>query len=267
MMKRYKLTLGYLFILFVFTFSCRPEGEVVRADLQNFTIQDQAKIGRELSRHITASPARYNLLRPGQNQKLYTYLNTVLSTIVHTPTVENRDDFNWEMYVISDDEQKSAFTLPGGKLYITTAFLKFLSNEAQLFSVLSHEMCYADHSLAMLQLQDNHSGLILGDLVFNNPVDDKDAIIQTLLDEQYDSAKVLQADLYSIDVLCPFQYESQSINSVLNSVTDENFPLEWLDTRPSYEGRLDTILTRSVMCGSNTIEETRYRECVLNLLD
>lgn len=266
-MKRYKLTFGYLFIFFVFTFSCRPEGEVVRADIQNFTFQDQAKIGNELAQHIIDNPSRYNLLRPSQNQKIYMYLNTVLATIVNTPTVENRDIFDWKMYVIRDDEHKSAFTLPGGKIYITSAFLKFLNNEAQLFSVLSHEMCYADHSLAMTQLQENHSGLILGDIIFNNPVEDKDAIIETLLNEQYDFDKVLRADLYSIDALCQFQYESQGLNSILDNVTDENFPLDWLNTRPSYEGRPDTISTRSFNCGATILQEERYRECVLSVLD
>lgn len=271
-MKRYKLTFGYLFILFAFSFSCRPEGEVVRADIQNFTIKEQAKIGNELSRHITSEPSRYNIYRPAQNQKIYSYLNDLLRTIRLTETVVNRDNFNWEVFIVRDENSMSAFTLPGGKVYITSSFLRFIKSEAQLMAVLSHEMCYADHSLAMSKLQENFSGLILGDLVFNNPVDEKDDMVETLQSERFDSLKVHQADLYSIDVLCPFQYEADGISTIISNITDDDYPLEWLDTRPGYTGRSDTILTRASVCGTATEEaleeqSIRYKNCLVNLLD
>ena len=266
-MKRYKLTLGYLFILFVFSFSCRPEGEVVRANLQSFTVTEQAKIGGELAKHISASPNLYNLYRPEQNQKIYSYLNDVLNTIVNTETVVNRDVFNWDIFIVREEDSMSAFTLPGGKIYITSAFLKFIKSEAQPISVLSHEMCYADHSIAMSKLQENHSGLILGDIVFNNPVDEKDEMVRTLLDEKFNDEEVRQADLYSIDLLCPFSYEADGIFTLLENVSDEDYPLEWELTRPRYGGRLDTISTRASVCGIPTIQETRYLENVINLLD
>ena len=269
-MKRYKLTLGYLFILFVFTFSCRPEGEVVRANIQNFLPEDQAKIGNTLSWHITKNPTTYNIYRPERNQELYMYLNTVLSTIVNTMTVVNRDVYSWEIFVLRDDEVESAFTLPGGKIYITSGFLRFLENEGQLISLLSHEMCYADHSLAMNKLQEEFSGLVLGDIVFNNPISEEDLMIDWLQSQAYSELKVKQADLYSIDLLCPFEYDPSSIAKVLMNVTDENFPLEWQITRPRYEGRIDTIMTRSIACieeDDNTDEDNRYVEKVLNLLD
>ena len=226
MVKRYKLTLGYLFILFVFSFSCRPEGEVVRADLQSFTVAEQAKIGGELAKHITAFPNIYNLYRPAQNQKIYAYLNDVLNTIVNTKTVVNRDVFDWDIFIVREEESMSAFTLPGGKIYITSAFLKFIKSEAQLISVLSHEMCYADHNIAMSKLQENHSGLILGDIVFDNPVEEKDEIIGTLMKEEFSVNEVRQADLYSIDIMCPFNYEADGIFTLLNNISDDDYPLE-----------------------------------------
>ncbi len=267
MIKRYKLTLGYLFILFVFAFSCRPEGEIVRANLQNFSVTDQAKIGSELAKHISKSPNTYNLYRPAQNEQIYAYLNNVLNTIVNTQTVVNREAFNWDIFIIRDEESMSAFTLPGGKLYITSAFLKFIKSEAQLISVLGHEMCYADHNIAMSKLQENHSGLILGDIIFNNPVDELDEIIGTLMTEEFSANEVQQADLYSVDLLCPFNYEADGIFTLLRNISDEDYPLEWELTRPSYNGRMDTISTRASVCGIATIEETRYIDNVINLLD
>jgi len=124
-MKRYKLTLGYLVVLFVFTLSCRPEGEVVRADLQEFSIRDQAKIGNELNTHIMQDRVRYPILRPENHPILHGYLDDVLMILVNTMGVENRDDFKWEIHVVDDEENMSTYTLPGGKLFITSGFLKF----------------------------------------------------------------------------------------------------------------------------------------------
>ena len=267
-MKRYKLTLGYLFILFVFAFSCRPEGEVVRADLQSFTPLEQSKIGDVLSRHITDTPSRYNLYRPEQYQQMYSYLNKdVLRTIVTTMGVKNRDVFDWQVFVIRDEESMTAFTLPGGKIYISSAFLKIIQSEGQLMSVLSHEMFYSDYSMAVTKLQEEHSGLILGDLIFNNPVDQKDAMVETLQNEAYLADKVRQADIYSINLLCPFQYKADGISDIIKNVSDEDYPLEWLNTRPEYPGRRDTLVARANICGIGTIEENRYKDNVLNLLD
>lgn len=265
-MKRYKLILGYLVVLFVFTFSCRPEGEVVRADLQEFSIRDQAKIGNELNAHIMQDRVRYPILRPENHPILHGYLDDVLMIIVNTMGVENRDDFKWEIHVVDDEENMSTYTLPGGKLFITSGFLKFLKSEAQLVAVLSHEMYYADNSISMEVLQDNFSGLILGDILFNNPVMEKDEMITTLQQDRLERSKVLEADLYSIDLMCQFNYEKDVIASIISNVNDPDFPLEWLNTRPTYEGRVDTILNRTANCKPGTIEETRYIENVLNQL-
>ncbi len=265
-MKRYKLTLGYLFIFFVFTFSCRPEGEIVRANLQDFSVADQAKIGNELASHIAKNPVKYSLLRPSNNPKLYSYLDEVLKLAVRTDAVENRDEFNWDISVVDDIENMSSFTLPGGKLYITTGFLKFLTSETDLIAVLSHEMYYSDRGTAMEILQSRFSGLILGDIIFNNPVQELDAMVEVLQTEEIATEEVLEADRFSLELMCPFNYRADVIGNIIQKVSDPDFPLEWLLTRPSYEARVDTIMTRSIGCGPG-VEETRYQECVINLLD
>jgi predicted Zn-dependent protease len=54
---------------------------------------------------------------------------------------------NWEVHVIQD-EQKNAFVIPGGKVFVFSGILEVTQNEAGLAAVLGHEIAHnvAHHS-------------------------------------------------------------------------------------------------------------------------
>src|SRR4051812_35662105 len=52
-----------------------------------------------------------------------------------------REDLAWEFKVL-DSAQINAFALPGAKVYITSGLLAKLEDEAQLASVLGHEVAH-----------------------------------------------------------------------------------------------------------------------------
>ncbi|KAL9097383.1 MAG: hypothetical protein Q9165_000278 [Trypethelium subeluteriae] len=54
------------------------------------------------------------------------------------------DELNWEVYVI-DSEEKNAFVIPGGKVFVFTGILPVANNESRLATVLAHEIA---HTLA-----------------------------------------------------------------------------------------------------------------------
>src|SRR6476646_11000481 len=56
-----------------------------------------------------------------------------------TARYSGRDDIPWQFKVL-DSQQINAFALPGGKVYITRGLLARLENEAQLASILGHEI-------------------------------------------------------------------------------------------------------------------------------
>jgi len=61
-------------------------------------------------------------------------------------------DVEWEVYVISDDNTKNAFVLPGGKIFVFTGILPVCKNDDGLASVLGHEVAHqvARHSAERL---------------------------------------------------------------------------------------------------------------------
>ena len=48
-------------------------------------------------------------------------------------------DLNWQFHVIASDE-KNAFVLPGGKVFVFTGILPVTQNEDGLAAVLGHEV-------------------------------------------------------------------------------------------------------------------------------
>jgi len=56
--------------------------------------------------------------------------------------VANKPDYNWE-FTLVDEDQLNAFCLPGGKVVVYTGILKVAKNDAQLATVMSHEIAHA----------------------------------------------------------------------------------------------------------------------------
>lgn len=67
------------------------------------------------------------------------YVKGVGERIVASSAAKN-SPYQFDFHVLRDPETINAFALPGGQIFITTALLKRLQNEAQLAGVLGHEI-------------------------------------------------------------------------------------------------------------------------------
>ncbi|KAF2235838.1 hypothetical protein EV356DRAFT_499505 [Viridothelium virens] len=81
--------------------------------------------------------------------------NPTVRTVQHVlerllPTV-GMDDLKWEVYVI-DSEEKNAFVIPGGKVFVFSGILSVANNQSRLATVLAHEIAHtlAHHSAERL---------------------------------------------------------------------------------------------------------------------
>ena len=55
----------------------------------------------------------------------------------------NRPDFQWEFHVIDKPKVANAFCLPGGKIFVYTGIFKYISSDAELATVIGHEVGHA----------------------------------------------------------------------------------------------------------------------------
>lgn len=73
------------------------------------------------------------------DQALQQYIDQVGATVVQRSEARNAP-YPFEFHLLRDPQTVNAFALPGGQIFITAGLLRRLSSEAQLASVLGHEV-------------------------------------------------------------------------------------------------------------------------------
>ena len=92
--------------------------------------QEEQRTGREMHPQILREFGRY------ENERVQAYVNRVGQSLVPRTELPNAQ---WTFTVL-DSPIVNAFALPGGYVYITRGLLALAQNEAELASVLGHEM-------------------------------------------------------------------------------------------------------------------------------
>ncbi|MFT3926116.1 MAG: M48 family metalloprotease [Myxococcales bacterium] len=117
--------------------------------------KDEIAIGQQGAQEVQQSIGVYDAAA------LNAYVNRVGQKLA---AVSERKDLPWSFQVV-DDPGVNAFALPGGPIFITRGLLAHMENEAQLASVLGHEIGHvtAQHSVnQMSKSQLANMGLGLG---------------------------------------------------------------------------------------------------------
>ena len=52
-------------------------------------------------------------------------------------------NYQWEFFVIDNEEEANAFCLPGGKVFVYTGLFKYAANDDELAAVMGHEIAHA----------------------------------------------------------------------------------------------------------------------------
>jgi predicted Zn-dependent protease len=78
--------------------------------------------------------------RPSKNQALQARVRRVGERIAKAA---DRPDYQWEFIVFENDKEANAFCLPGGKVGIYTGLFKYIKNDTDLATVISHEVSHA----------------------------------------------------------------------------------------------------------------------------
>jgi predicted Zn-dependent protease len=109
-------------------------------------VSQEVEMGRQLSQQVEE---RFPLYRSREAQLYVSYLGNRLVRSYGGPTLF---DFTFK---IIDDEEVNAFNIPGGYVYVHRGLIAEADNEAELASVLSHEIGHAlaRHSTQMASTQ------------------------------------------------------------------------------------------------------------------
>jgi predicted Zn-dependent protease len=165
---------------------------------------------------------------------------------MRTARCSGREDIAWQFKVL-DSPQINAFALPGGKVYITRGLLGRLENEAQLASILGHEIGHvvrghADQQMERAQsMQDAATAAIIAGSTANGEMT---PFVAGLRKNSRDQER--EADLSGLNYIVRLGYDPQAMLRTMENLRDasaaESKP-EFLATHPSSDDRLEYLQT------------------------
>jgi predicted Zn-dependent protease len=141
----------------VFT-TCATNPATGKRELSLISESQEVSMGQQGAKEVTAS------IQPVADDALQRYVSGLGMQLARG---SERPNLPWSFTVI-DDPQVNAFALPGGPIFITRGILSHMNSEAQLVSVLGHEIGHitAKHSVhQMSQAQLAQIGLIAAVIV------------------------------------------------------------------------------------------------------
>jgi predicted Zn-dependent protease len=162
--------------------------------------------------------------------------------------------YPFEFHVLADPRTVNAFTLPGGKVFITAGLLDRLQTPGQLAGVLGHEVGHAieRHSaehLAKAQLTQGISGAIaVGTYDPNHPSSAAAgmaaAIAAQMIELKYGRNDELEADRDGLKFMAQAGYDPRamvSVMEILQQASGGRSTPDWLSSHPNPGNRIEHI--------------------------
>ncbi|KAF9147775.1 hypothetical protein BG015_010526 [Linnemannia schmuckeri] len=195
-----------------------------------------------------AKEAYKQVMRQYQNQMLpdnhaYTlYVKRVAARIIKAAGMENLD---WEFHVINSNE-KNAFVLPGGKVFVFTGILPIAENENGLATVLGHEIAHqlARHSAEKLSF--TKVALFLG-LMFSVIFDPSYSVQRIVMDLgmmlPFSRKCETEADKIGLQLMAQACFDPRESTRMWTrmSNTERGLSLAFLNTHPASKDRVSNL--------------------------
>lgn len=268
MKNRHLYNFSFLLIFTSFLcFSCKKTDKVVERVIEEFELEDHIIIGETMSTQVANMPDVFNILDRERYKDAYIYVNKLLGTLKLTSVVRHRENFDWQVTILHDDNIKTAFTLPGGQIYIYTGLLKFIDAEHELMAVLGNEIAYADKELAAINLREIYGGTFIGKITLGDEITELPEVLAEYPHMEYPAAAVMTADEYAIELLCPFQYDIDGLKRFLFRAQAQN--IGWINSKKSedLDNRLTSIDAFSSTCGEGGVtNKNQYVKKMKNYL-
>ena len=209
---------------------------------------------QEIALGLQAAPemaAQYGGL--SSNEQAQAVVSRVGQSIVASSAAKDTP-YEFEFYLLADEQTINAFALPGGPTFITTGLLVQLETEGQLAGVLAHELTHvvARHSaeqIAKTQLTQSLTGAaVLATYDPDNPSTQRTAqvaiLVGQLVNLRFGRDDELEADRLGVRFMSEAGYDPRAmmrVMEILEAASDGQRPPEFFSTHPNPENRISQI--------------------------
>lgn len=237
----------------LFLAACTGDGEGPSLNL--FTVEDDKELGQQVRDEILADSANYPVVDRASAPEAYGHLERIRDEILDSGDVQNRDVFEWEVYLIDDDATLNAFATPGGYLFYYTGLIRYLETEDHFAGVMGHEIAHAARRHSSQQLTQQYGVATLLEIVFGEDQGGTAGeIAQGLAGLQFSRSDESDADIQSVVYLCDGPKAADGaagfFEKLLEDGSGSNGPA-FLSTHPSSETRVEDIHNEAETRGCN----------------
>lgn len=225
--------------------TCATNPVTGKRELSLISESQEVSMGQEAAKQVAAS------ISPVADNALQQYVSNLGMTMARA---SERPNLPWSFTVI-DDPQVNAFALPGGPIFITRGILSHMNSEAQLVSVLGHEIGHitAKHSVQqMSQAQLAQIGLVAAVIVKPGLAGFGDLASQGLglLFLKFGRGDETQADDLGFRYMTSAGYSPTEMAEMFRTLArlgggGEGRVPEWLSTHPDPGNRVQKTLDRT----------------------
>lgn len=233
--------------------------------------QQEIAMGREADQQVAQQMGLY------PDEQVQAYVNRLGQQLAKD---SERPNLPWTFRVV-DDPVVNAFAFPGGYIYVTRGLMTHLTSEAELASVLGHEIGHvtARHSVEqMSKAQLAQIGLIAGMIVKPELANYGD-LAQTglsLLFLKYGRDDERQADDLGLRYMMRENYDPREMPEVFDTLRRVSAQQgagripNWMSTHPTEENRIQRIESNISKLGnadfaSRTVGRERYLKAIDNV--
>lgn len=254
-----RLIYPFLILSLVAIFSACEFTQKTVGNVNLFSIEDDIRLGAQVSQQIENDPAQFPILNEQQNPEVYRYIRNITQRILNSGKVRYKNEFKWQVKIIDDDKTLNAFATPGGYIYVYTGLIKFLDTEDQLAGVMGHEIAHADRRHSTKQMTKQVGISVLLDAALGK----KDALKQVvggLVGLKFSRTHESESDEYSVIYLCNTPYNSAGAAGFFKKMEGQGAPPEFLSTHPNPANRVQEIEAKAVElgCSQNNTNNTEY---------
>lgn len=271
---------GLLILLatyFIFTASTCVETVEPGLTGADFTKEKREILGDRLKQAIEENREEYTLLdrRSKRDSVIVSYLQILYDQATQeirqdrqsTPSNRWNAERSWRVIVLHD-EDRYAFSLPGGHFYVSTGFLATLSKGYEIYYLMAFEATNISGRYLIDNLLSEYKTSTLLDLIEKDQATAATSllnIVGTLRDElAFQDDIIKEIDRETGALICQTSiFDRFGIQPILEKLSTQE---QYRDTRPSYANRLDFITELGIE-GCGTIKSTGlYEKMVLKNL-
>ena len=265
------------FLLLLLLTACNKKPDL--PDLEEFTRADREKLGEFIEWEMTNDGVYAILPQTPPYDTLYWYVQTLYNQATSVIRRDQQSPSNnrwnqlrsWDVSIIDSDE-KTAFALPGGNLYLSTGLLESLEKEYELYYFLAFEASLMHEDFLLKRLVREYNAITLRNVVSGSaPANSTtlDIIAEELPMLVFETETVESIDRETVKTICQTSvYNRVGIAPfILNSDNEE---AAWLAARKSYNGRAEHLQSIEIDGGfdcGNFKGDGQYAKFVLGFLE